>query len=78
MDTKSPKENKAILHAFVNQEDPHVVGLVGIEALDLLSQQMPTEKFKDFLQDAIQSAGQMKQAMQQQASPQAGPSSESV
>jgi hypothetical protein len=75
MDTKSPRENEAILHSFVDQEDPHIVGLVGIEALTVLARELPTEKFKEFLQESINHAGQLKQAItpQQEPAPAANP-----
>jgi hypothetical protein len=63
MDTESPRANEIILHSFVEQEDSHVVGLVGIEALTILAHEMPTEKFKQFLTRAIQDAAQLKQTV---------------
>lgn len=74
MDTRSPRENEQILHAFIEQEHPHVAGLVGIEALTILAREMPSEKFKEFLQQAIHDAGRLKQAVAQPAAAGAGES----
>ncbi len=67
MDVQSPKQNEMLLHTFIEQQDPHVVGLVGIEALMALARELPAEKFQEFLQQTTQDAEQLKK----QAVPQA-------
>jgi hypothetical protein len=60
MDVQSPKQNEMMLHTFIEQEDPHVVGLVGIEALTALARELPAEKFQEFMHHAIQDGSQLK------------------
>lgn len=50
------RENEALLHQWIEQEDPHVVALVGIEALTVLADEVGQQEFEAWLQSAIHRA----------------------
>jgi hypothetical protein len=56
MDTESPRINEEVLHELIEQSDPRLMGMVGMQALHVLALQMPTEKFKVFIEGAVQRA----------------------
>ncbi len=64
MDTESPHINEEVLHALIDQSDPRLMGMVGMQALHVLALQMPTEKFKVFIEGAVQRAKQIGQQAQ--------------
>jgi hypothetical protein len=73
VDTESPRINEELLHALIEKADPRLMGMVGMEALHVLALQMPTEKFKVFIEGAVQrsknlgnQAGLQQQQTQQQ------------
>lgn len=67
MDAQSPKKNEALLHQFVNQEDPHVVGMVGIQALAVLAREMKAEEFEQFISQNVEEAASQVQQLQEQS-----------
>lgn len=68
MDTESPRINEEVLHALIDKADPRLMGMVGMQALHVLALQMPTEKFKVFIEGAVQRA--IKLGNDQQLQPQ--------
>lgn len=73
MDTESPRINEEVLHALIEKADPRLMGMVGMQALHVLTLQMPTEKFKIFIEGAVQRA--IKLGNDQQLQPQQDPTS---
>lgn len=71
MDTESPRINEEVLHELIDQSDPRLMGMVGMQALHVLALQMPTEKFKVFIEGAVQRA--VKLGSDQQLQPQQQP-----
>jgi hypothetical protein len=67
MDTESPRVNQELLHSLIDQHDPVVMGLVGMEALHILALEMPAEKFKIFIEGAVERAKQMHSQVQEQS-----------
>lgn len=59
MDTESPRINEELLHALIEKADPRLMGMVGMQALHVLALQMPTEKFKVFIEGAVQRSAQL-------------------
>lgn len=68
MDTESPRINEELIHALIEKGDPRLMGMVGMQALHVLALQMPTEKFKVFIEGAVQRA--IKLGNDQQLQPQ--------
>ena len=66
IDHTAARENQQILHAFIAQEDSEISAGVGLEALRFLALQMTTEKFREFLQNAIDDVSSAKKAFAQQ------------
>ena len=63
MDHSAARENEHILHALIGQEDSEITAGVGLEALRFLAMQMSTEKFKEFLQNAIDDVSRTKNTL---------------
>jgi hypothetical protein len=42
------------VHALIEKADPRLMGMIGMQALHVLALQMPTEKFKVFIEGAVQ------------------------
>jgi hypothetical protein len=61
MDTESPRINEEFLHGLIEHSDSRLMGMVGMEALHVLALQMPTEKFKVFIEGAVRRAAQLGQ-----------------
>lgn len=59
MDTESPRVNEEVVHALIEKADPRLMGMVGMQALHVLALQMPTEKFKVFIEGAVQRSAQL-------------------
>ncbi len=64
MDTESPRINVELVQHLIQQGDPHLIGMVGMEALHALALQMPTEKFKPFIEGALHRSGEALQGIQ--------------
>lgn len=75
MDTESPRINEELLHALIEKADPRLMGMVGMQALHVLALQMPTEKFKAFIDRAVQQGIHLgnRAGLQPQPAPAANP-----
>ena len=58
MDTESPQINEEFLQGLVEHSDPRLMAMVGMQGLRFLALQMPTEKFKVFIENAVKRAAQ--------------------
>lgn len=68
------RKNAALARAVVQNETPAIAGQVGLHALALLADMLPTEQFAQFVNDAVHHAttGEIPQDQPQQQQDQTG------
>ena len=56
MDIKGKHANEALLYQVVTQQNPHIVGMMGIHIMDVLAGELKQEEFAELLHDAEKNA----------------------